>query len=216
MVSISTEELDMSGIIGSWWKRIQAGRAEVSQTLKINSNDVNKHNWGFTVDVAVVGFGGAGASAAIEARDAGANVAVLERFNGGGSTAISGGIVYAGGGTSIQQEAGITDSPDNMYNYLVRETGDAVCEDTLRHFCEDSPANIEWLKSLGVPFQASLCPFKTSYPSNDYYFYYSGNESFPPYSDSASPAPRGTEPTARESPAQPCSGLCARRRLIAG
>jgi 3-oxo-5alpha-steroid 4-dehydrogenase len=39
---------------------------------------------------------------------------------------------------------------------------------------------IEWLREQGVPFQASLCPFKTSYPSNQYFYYYSGNESFPP------------------------------------
>lgn len=45
-------------------------------------------------------------------------MAVIDRFNGGGSTKISGGIVYAGGGISIQQEAGVEDSPENMFNYL--------------------------------------------------------------------------------------------------
>jgi 3-oxo-5alpha-steroid 4-dehydrogenase len=42
-----------------------------------------------------------------------------------------------------------------------------------------------------VPFDASFCPFKTSYPPDHYFFYYSGNESFPPYSDHATPAARG-------------------------
>jgi 3-oxo-5alpha-steroid 4-dehydrogenase len=177
--------------ISQWYRDISSGRASTRGPQVIPVDRVGAQPWDFTVDVAVVGFGGAGAAAAIEARDQGANVAVIERFNGGGSTAISGGIYYAGGGTSIQQEAGITDSPENMFNYLMQETGDAVSEDTLRQFCEDSPASLEWLKELGVPFQASLCPFKTSYPSNDYYYYYSGNESFPPYSDTAQPAPRG-------------------------
>ena len=49
---------------------------------------------------------------------------------------------------------------------------------------------IEWLRARGVPFEASLCP-RTSYPSNDYYLYYSGNEAFAPYSEHATPAPRG-------------------------
>ena len=49
----------------------------------------------------------------------------------------------------------------------------------------------KWLEAQGVPFDASACPLKTSYPSNNYYFYYSGNESFRPYSDGAIPAARG-------------------------
>ncbi len=177
----------MTNGIRSWCRKLASGRAEITPPAVAN----DRHHWDITVDVAVVGFGGAGAAAAIEARDQGAEVAIIERFNGGGSTKISGGIYYAGGGTRIQREAGIADSPENMFNYLAQETGDAVCEATLRQFCEESPANLEWLLQQGVPFQASLCPFKTSYPSNNYYFYYSGNESFAPYSDKATPAPRG-------------------------
>ena len=41
--------------------------------------------------------------AAIEACDAGAAVIVLDAFGGGGATAISGGVVYAGGGTHIRR-----------------------------------------------------------------------------------------------------------------
>ena len=37
-----------------------------------------------TTDVLIAGFGGAGASAALEARRAGADVVVLERASGGG------------------------------------------------------------------------------------------------------------------------------------
>ena len=171
------------------WHRVRAGAPQVDSPRVLASPGVE--HWDLTVDVAVIGFGGAGATAAIEARDRGAKVAVIDRFNGGGSTKISGGIVYAGGGTSIQKAAGVEDSPENMFNYLVQETGDAVCEDTLRHFCKDSAANLDWLMELGVPFNASQCPYKTSYPSNDYYFYYSGNEAFSPYADSAIPAARG-------------------------
>lgn len=173
--------------IRQWYRSLGEGDPRVEPPLVAGDDFL----WDQRVDVAVVGFGGAGVSAAIEAREAGASVAVLERFNGGGSTNISGGIVYAGGGTAIQAEAGVTDTPDNMFNYLALETGEAVCADTLRQFCRESPATIDWLRARGVPFHASLCPFKTSYPSNNYYYYYSGNESFAPYSDAATPAPRG-------------------------
>ncbi|MDO8672891.1 MAG: FAD-binding protein, partial [Dehalococcoidia bacterium] len=61
-------------------------------------------------DVIVIGFGGAGAAAAIEAADAGLQVVLLEKMSkGGGATDMSGGVVY-GAGTSVQKAAGIEDS----------------------------------------------------------------------------------------------------------
>jgi len=144
-----------------------------------------------TADVVVVGFGAAGACAAIEAARAGAEVVVLDRFGGGGSSAISGGVVYAGGGTSVQRDAGVIDTPEAMFAYLSREVDGAVSEATLRRFCQQSVGMVDWLAELGVPFEASLCPYKTSYPSNRHYLYYSGSEAAGGFRDVAPPAPRG-------------------------
>ncbi|GAA4588856.1 3-oxo-5alpha-steroid 4-dehydrogenase [Actinoplanes octamycinicus] len=129
-----------------------------------------------TADVLVVGFGAAGACAAIEAADAGARVLVLDRFGGGGATAISGGVVYAGGGTRQQRAAGVRDTPGEMADYLREEVGDTVAAGTLRRFCEQSAGMLDWLAGLGVPFDARLCPYKTSYPTNRHYLYLSGSE----------------------------------------
>lgn len=142
-------------------------------------------------DVVVVGFGAAGACAAIEAARAGAEVVVLDRFAGGGSTRLSGGVVYAGGGTPYQVAAGVKDTPEAMFDYLRLEVGDAVSGPTLRRFCDGSVEMIAWLEEQGVPFEASLCPYKTSYPSNDHYLYYSGSETAGGFRDAAPPAPRG-------------------------
>lgn len=147
--------------------------------------------WDDEADVVVVGFGGAGACAALEANANGARTLVLDRFHGGGATAISGGVFYAGGGTHIQAEAGVADDPDEMFRYLSLEVKGVVSEETLRDFCNKSVSNLTWLEERGVPFEASLCPYKTSYPTDDYYLYYSGNEGFSPYKDAAKPAPRG-------------------------
>ena len=154
-------------------------------------------HWDDEADIVVVGLGAAGAAAAIEAREQGARVLVLERFSGGGATRISGGIYYAGGGTRHQRDAGFEDSADNMYAYLKQEVQDVVSDRTVRRFCDESLDNIAWLESNGVVFGSAYCPFKTAYPTASYNLYYSGNESFAPYSEHARPAPRGHKPLGR-------------------
>lgn len=147
--------------------------------------------WDPEADVVIVGLGAAGACAAIEARRQGASVTILERFSGGGATAISGGVVYAGGGTDIQRQAGVTDDVEAMRAYLGEEVGGVVSEGTLEEFCRGSADDIRWLEDVGLHFEASLCPDKTSYPSDDYFLYYSGNEASEPWRSLARPAPRG-------------------------
>ena len=148
--------------------------------------------WNAEVDVIVVGFGGAGACAALEAAQQGASVLVLDRFHGGGATSASGGVIYAGGGTPYQKAAGYEDTVEEMYKYLKQEVGEGVLlDETLRRFCEGSAEDIRWLTEAGVLFEGSLCPFKTSYPTDDYYIYYSGSENNGAYEAKAKPAPRG-------------------------
>ena len=165
------------------------GNDRVRRLVKAKSN--LPQAWDDEADVVVVGFGGAGVSAAIEAAQNGARVVVLDRFHGGGATAASGAIIYAGGGTPYQQAAGYDDTPEEMYRYLKLEIGESVSDATLRRFCNESRDNLAWLEEAGVPFEASLCPYKTSYPTNDHYLYFSGNEQVSDYRAEAKPAPRG-------------------------
>ncbi|HST84990.1 MAG TPA: FAD-binding protein [Kineosporiaceae bacterium] len=146
--------------------------------------------WDVSATTVVIGFGAAGACAALEAA-AGGSVLVLDRFLGGGATKLSGGVVYAGGGTEAQRAAGVSDDPEAMFDYLRHEVADAVSEPTLRRFCEGSVADLEWLAGHGVPFAGSLCPDKTSYPTNRHYLYYSGSESSGWGRRLARPAARG-------------------------
>lgn len=147
--------------------------------------------WDQSCEVLVVGLGAAGAAATLSARATGAEVLVVERFQGGGATIKSGGVVYLGGGTRLQQEAGYADTPEAMFNYLREECGSAISADTLRQFCEGSTELFAWLESLGVPFHSHPQPPKTSYPKNGVYLYYSGNEGVPARAAVAKPAPRG-------------------------
>jgi len=156
--------------------------------------------WDETTDVVVVGFGAAGACAALTAAEQRVDVTVLERFGGGGTTRMSGGIVYLGGGTAYQVNAGYGDSPENMFRYLDLETRGVVGKKTLRRFCDLSPGTLTWLERQGVPFGGAFCPVKTSYPVSQYTLYFSGNESFPPFNAAAKPAPRGHRTAGRGMP----------------
>jgi 3-oxo-5alpha-steroid 4-dehydrogenase len=151
--------------------------------------DVSDVSWDDEADLVVVGFGGAGAAAAIQARELGASVIAVDRFAGGGATAFSGGVTYAGA-TRFQREAGYEDSAGNMYRYLSQEES-AVAPETLRRFCDGSSGDLEWLAAQGVPFSSALFAEKTTYPPEGHFLYYSGNEKVPGYKTEAEPAPRG-------------------------
>lgn len=173
--------------------------------------------WDREVDVVVVGFGGAGSCAAIEARSEGAEVLVIERFQGGGATARSGGVVYLGGGSFPQQQAGYNDDPEQMFRYLRLEVGDVVDEATLQRFCDDSVEQLAWLEALGVPFPVSAAPpTKTSYPTSDCTLYFSGNELAAPFSAAARPAPRGHRTAGKGSTGQVLFGHLRRATQESG
>lgn len=144
-----------------------------------------------TTDVIVVGYGAAGTAAAITAREHGVEVIALDRGNGGGATAISGGIIYAGAGTSVQQQAGVQDSVEEMLAYLRLEVGETTDPETLERFVRSSPEMIDWLQRYGVPFDSSLCPYKTSFPNNRYYLYFSGSENAGAFRSQTRPIQRG-------------------------
>lgn len=142
-------------------------------------------------DVVVVGLGAAGACAAIEACDAGADVLVLERTSGGGGTsANSGGLIYMGGGTPVQRECGFEDSVEEMFKFLMYASAPAACEEKIRPFCEQSVDHFHWLEAQGVPFKRSFWEEPGMEPPTDDCLVYSGGENCHPFRDVARPAPR--------------------------
>ncbi len=156
--------------------------------------------WDEEYDVVVVGFGGAGACAAIEAADRGARVLAIDRFTGGGATRMSGGVIYSGGGTKHQKAAGFKDTPEKMYQYMMREMAsnpatsplNRIDPAAMKAFCDRSADNINWLERLGLEIPETYFPGKTNQPPGGFGLYYSGNEK--QYSHKDSHIPRGHVP----------------------
>ena len=66
----------------------------VEAPLRISNAD--EIQWCAAADLVVVGFGGAGATAALRARLHGLDVIAIDSAQGGGATRASGGVYYAG------------------------------------------------------------------------------------------------------------------------
>lgn len=101
-------------------------------------------------DVIVVGSGGAGMAAAISAKDAGADVVILEKMPViGGNTAKSSAGMNASQ-TKFQEAEGIADSNDKFYEETLKGGGGTNDPELLRYLVDNSAAAIDWLDGLGI------------------------------------------------------------------
>jgi succinate dehydrogenase/fumarate reductase flavoprotein subunit len=100
-------------------------------------------------------------SAAIAAREVGASVLVVEmNYDIGGHAMVSGGSVAIGGGNSVQQAYGITDTADMVFADLtspaasnVTQYGTKYVDRSLcRVFADNSVATFAWLLANGVQY----------------------------------------------------------------
>ncbi len=98
--------------------------------------------WNKEADVVVVGYGGAGAAAAIAAHDAGAKVIILEKNpEGGGNTQYSGG--------TIREYLDV----EKASAYIEKITYGTVETDMIRFFVEECVKNPDWMKELGADIE---------------------------------------------------------------
>lgn len=151
-------------------------------------------DWDRETDVVIVGYGGAGACAAIEAADTGADVELFELASaGGGSTELSSAEMYLGGngGTRVQRGAGFEDRSEDMFNYLMRCQGPQADADKVRAYVDGGTAHFDWLVSLGAPYKDSFHDKRAVVTMTDDGLMYTGNEQAYPFTEDAKPCPRG-------------------------
>nr|MBQ4320398.1 FAD-dependent oxidoreductase [Clostridia bacterium] len=122
---------------------------ELCETLqahsRIKASDIDLNNITYDVDVLVIGGGGAGSAAAIEAHEAGANVMIVTKLRIGDANTM-----MAEGG--IQAADKPNDSPAIHYLDAFGGGHFAAKPELLYKLVNDAPEAIQWLDSLGVEF----------------------------------------------------------------
>ncbi len=115
--------------------------ATVSGAYAVELSALKNPKWNEEADVVVVGFGGAGACAAIEAHDAGAKVLMLEKTaEGGGNTSVSAGGIM------------IPKNKADAYVYLEKTYDFAKSDkdvELLKIFCDEIVQQRDFLLGLG-------------------------------------------------------------------
>lgn len=112
---------------------------------RVSGMDIDLSKADYTTDVLIIGGGGAGASAAIEANEAGASVLIVTKLRMGDANTM-----MAEGG--IQAADKPNDSPAIHYIDALGGGHYANKPELLRKLVTEGPAAVKWLNDLGVMF----------------------------------------------------------------
>ncbi|HEY3986492.1 flavocytochrome c [Cedecea sp.] len=101
-------------------------------------------------DVVVVGSGGAGLAAAIQAHDEGASVLIVEKMPSIGGNTVKASAGMNAAETRFQRVKGIHDSKELFYAETLKGGYNKNNPELLHRFVENAPQAIEWLADRGI------------------------------------------------------------------
>lgn len=163
MIAKNTLEVDMvSGATLSSTGILQAVKDAFSKTgasadkLIAQEGEISKEEREaeYSADVIVLGGGGAGLTAAIEAAQNGASVILVEKMTMvGGNTLISGGEMAAPGNW-LQEKESIEDSKEQFYQDILKGGDNENDPELVRVLADNATTDAEWLRDeIGVTFE---------------------------------------------------------------
>lgn len=133
--------------------------------MNVQSNAPDRYTTRFdeTWDVVVIGYGFAGAAAAIAAHDAGAKVLLIEKMADPGGISIC-----SGGGMRLAHD------PEQAFQYLKAQAAGTTPDDILRTFCDGMMALEDYWKDLAKVSDAKLLwrEREANYPLPGYKTFY--------------------------------------------
>jgi len=126
--------------------------------------DVNAQDWDHSVDLLVVGSGAGAMVAALAAYDRGGDPLLIEKSDRyGGSSAMSGGGLWVPN-NHLMASAGVTDSPEDAWDYLSGTTAGRVSEDRLRTYLDKAPEMAKYLCDHTQVELVALTEYADYYP----------------------------------------------------
>ena len=141
-----------NAILGAFKKTLTAAGADMSAFAPAeDKGKALKKYEDLTTDIVIIGAGGAGMTAAINATQAGKDVILVEMmpYAGGNTTKATGGMNAAE--THYQKEQGIEDSVEQFVQDTMKGGHDINDRDLVTIMAENSAAGIDWLDSIGAP-----------------------------------------------------------------
>lgn len=132
----------------------QSKMAGTGDGKAVNADNVE---WTDEADMVVVGGGGAGFCAAIEAAEAGSSVLILEKNSMcGGNTALCGGMMLTAGSPLQEELTGHKgDTAEAFTEQMLRWAQGFAEEDQITEMCQQAAGAADWMVSLGRTYD--LC-----------------------------------------------------------
>ena len=150
--ALSGATVTSNAILGAFKKTLTAAGADMSAFAAAeDKGKALKKYEELTTDIVIIGAGGAGMTAAINATQAGKDVILVEMmpYAGGNTTKATGGMNAAE--THYQKEQGIEDSVEQFIEDTMTGGHNINDRDLVTIMAENSAAGIDWLDSIGAP-----------------------------------------------------------------
>ena len=107
-------------------------------------------------DVVVIGSGGAGLTAALQAAYDGADVVVLEKLARLGGSTLTSSAMLVVAGSKLQEEAGIEDNVQNLKDYFNERSEGIADPEWTDFYAENINDILNWFMDLGVNYTKDL------------------------------------------------------------
>ena len=143
-------DTEINSVSGATVTSTALKRALKKALLKAQGKEVKEDMEEKSADIVVIGAGGAGMSAAIEAAQKGAtNVVILEKMpiTGGNTVRATGGLNASE--TQYQKRDGIEDSNDLFYEDTMKGGKNLNDPELVRTLVENSAAAVDWVNEIG-------------------------------------------------------------------
>ncbi|MBQ6635000.1 MAG: flavocytochrome c [Lachnospiraceae bacterium] len=150
--ALSGATVTSNAILAAAKKAMKDAGADISAFPDKKEEPVaEKQNKKLKTDIVIIGAGGAGMTAAINARQAGKDVILLEKmpYAGGNTTKATGGMNAAE--THYQAEQGIEDSVEQFVEDTMEGGHNIYDRALVETMAENSAEGIDWLDSIGAP-----------------------------------------------------------------